>query len=912
MDIPGELVEAIKRGNVVLFVGAGLSMGAGLPGWKALIEPLADRIHLPPERRGDLLQSAQDYENACGRRALIGYVCEQTDTTRIRPTDNHRRLVQLGIQTWITTNYDDLLEQTLREAGQPYSKVVREQDLPYASAEQVTLLKMHGDREQRDTIILTRHDYDTYFQRYGRVKDKLNALLAEKTFLFVGYSAGDPDFAQLHAAIAYDLEGHQCLAFAVLFDADPFTVSDLGKRNIHVLNIDTRAQGGHPERLGELLDELIRQVRGQPPWKRPRQVPDVTGGVPSSPSSSDRREKPGPVSPIKESGVEPPYPKRTTPSGPLRRFLSTLPGWAWMIAGSLVIVLIVLVLTAPEWWNNLHPPTPTSVPTATSTATSSSAVASTPVLGGVVEISYWTNDTKAEWINAVTTPFNEAQVRTASGKTVYVHVEQLSSGDVLPKIRSGEIQPTIWSPGDMSWVNEANVVWKDLTGRPLTPANCPPTIYTVVGIGMWRPMAEAMGWPDTPIGWDDIVELAADPQGWARYGHPEWGQFKFGHTHPDSSNTGFLAMSTLAYAALDVTGGLTPEQVKSEQVIEAFRKLERNTYHYGMSTRSLFTLMAERGPSYLHAGTNSETGLLATNKYQADLLRFPLVFIFPAGGTFWSENPFCVLDVGWVTDEQREAAQLYYQHLLSPASQETAIDIGLRPITGIALHAPIALEAGTDPRASPETIPSLEPVSGETAAAIKDVFHLTKKKVTVAIVLDTSGSMRGAKIVNAIEGTVHFLGHLARDDEVIVYTFSDFVTELQPSGRVGDTVESLSQTLNGLWAGGNTALYDAICRAVESVNRLQEQDEAQDEARLYGIVLLSDGQDTNSSRTESDMFNCLPSGEDVEGVKVFTIAYGADANVDVLKRIANRTNGQAYAGDPENIEQVYLAISFEQ
>jgi Ca-activated chloride channel family protein len=96
------------------------------------------------------------------------------------------------------------------------------------------------------------------------------------------------------------------------------------------------------------------------------------------------------------------------------------------------------------------------------------------------------------------------------------------------------------------------------------------------------------------------------------------------------------------------------------------------------------------------------------------------------------------------------------------------------------------------------------------------------------------------------------------------------------------------------------------------LSRQQEKDEARGEPRLYGIVVLSDGEDTNSRKTESDMFSCLPSGEDVEGVKVFTIAYGADADVDLLKRVANRTNGKAYTSDPENIEQVYLAISFEQ
>lgn len=528
-----------------------------------------------------------------------------------------------------------------------------------------------------------------------------------------------------------------------------------------------------------------------------------------------------------------------------------------------------------------------------------------------VEIELWTNDTKAEWVHAVTAPFNDARIETSSGRPVYVNVIQLSSGDVFPKIRSGEIKPTIWSPGDMSWINEANVIWDDLTGRPLTQ-DCSPSVYTVIGIGMWRPMAEAMGWPDEPIGWDDIVSLAADPDGWARYGHPEWGQFKFGHTHPDSSNTGFLAMGTLAYSALDITEGLTPEMVKSQTVINAFQQLEHNTYHYGMSTRSLFTLMAQNGPSYLHASTNSETGLLATNKYQADALRFPLVFIFPSDGTFWSTNPICVLDTDWVTEEQREAAKLYAEYLQEPEAQETAVEIGLRPTSDIDLHAPIALESGTDPRVSPDTIPPLESVSGDTATAIKDVFKMTKKRTTVVILLDTSGSMQGDKLANAIEGTINFINHLEQDDEVYVYSFNNYLERLQPYGRVGDVVEGLRQSLRGLHAGGYTTLYDSVCTAVSRAKRRQGVDEAQDEKRLYGIVVLSDGRDTASNLDRGQMINCMPSGEDVEGIKIFTIAYGSDADEEILERISDQTNGKAYTGDPSTVEEVYLAISYEQ
>jgi Ca-activated chloride channel family protein len=115
-----------------------------------------------------------------------------------------------------------------------------------------------------------------------------------------------------------------------------------------------------------------------------------------------------------------------------------------------------------------------------------------------------------------------------------------------------------------------------------------------------------------------------------------------------------------------------------------------------------------------------------------------------------------------------------------------------------------------------------------------------------------------------------------------------------------------------LLADSNTPLYDSVCESVRLVDRLQAEDQANDERRLYGIVVLSDGMDTVSKTTENQMFGCLPSGENVESVKIFTIAYGEDADRDLLLRIANRTNGKTFTADPEQIEKIYNAISAEQ
>ncbi|MBL8056494.1 MAG: VWA domain-containing protein [Anaerolineales bacterium] len=532
---------------------------------------------------------------------------------------------------------------------------------------------------------------------------------------------------------------------------------------------------------------------------------------------------------------------------------------------------------------------------------------------GAVEVSFYTSNTKEDWVNAATEKFNASGAKTAAGKPIFVRVTHVTSGGSQSDILSGKIKPTVWSPGDQSWVDGANQVWQDRTGQPLVSEACRPTVYAPIGFAMWRPFAEALGWPDQPITWQTLVDLAADPQGWAKYGHPEWGEFKFGHTHPDYSNAGLLIMTALVNDTLGQTGGLTPANVKSQAVIDAFTKVEQHTYHYGVQTRDLIALMARRGPSYLHASTASEAEVLKANAERASELRFPLVFIFPAKGTFWTEQPYCVVDADWVTDEQREAARIYRDFLLAREQQELAVDKYLRPVDpGVPLRAPLALEAGTDPRVTPAQVPALESPSGDAAAAVKDVFHQTKKKATIILVVDTSGSMQGEKITNAVEATANFIQRLEKDDQIIVMPFSDGVNEIELSGRAGDVAERLGERVRGLFAEGGTALFDAVCAAADRINTVRAADQAAGQNRLYGIVVLSDGQDTASSGTESDMFNCLPSGEDVQGIKVFTIAYGDDADKDLLLRVANRTNGKTFTGDPATIERVYTAISAEQ
>jgi len=537
----------------------------------------------------------------------------------------------------------------------------------------------------------------------------------------------------------------------------------------------------------------------------------------------------------------------------------------------------------------------------------------TPLPAGTVLVTVASSNTKRNWLDLVVEQFNAAGQTTGEGNAIVVEVSHVTSGGSMNAILDGELAPVAWSPGDGSWVEQMNVTWQGRNNKSINSQECRATIYAPLGFAMWRPMAEALGWPDIPIGWDTIVELAADPQGWTSYGRPEWGQFRFGHTHPGYANSGLLSMTGFVHGVVGNPGELSPAQVYEAE--EAMRALEQTTSKYGRQAPALLELMAQQGPGFLHAAAVPESDTVRFNVERGDELQFPLAFIFPSGGTIWANHPYCVLDnADWVTGDQAEAAAIFRDYLLAEQQQALAIDNYLRPLdTGIALHSPMDLENGTDPRVSPDNVPALPSPSADVSAAVIDLFSITKRKATVIIALDVSGSMEGEKIRSATLATVEFLDRLDPDDRVALLTFSDGVVTLSEPERVGNVVEGLSSRVSSLIANGNTALFDAVCRSTELAAELKAQDEAAGESRLYGVVVLSDGEDTVGRPTENQMFvTCLPTNAEADGVKIFPIAFGQDAAEELLGRLATVTGGRMYTADPGSISNVYLSISAEQ
>ena len=411
--------------------------------------------------------------------------------------------------------------------------------------------------------------------------------------------------------------------------------------------------------------------------------------------------------------------------------------------------------------------------------------------------------------------------------------------------------------------------------------------------------------PDKPLGWADIAQLATSPDGWAGYGFPEWGSFKLGHTHPNYSNSGLLSVIAEAYAGAGKQRGLTVDDVHDPDVKTFMAEVESSIIHYGESTGFFATRMFERGPSYLSAAVLYENLVVEqqTKALNNEVAQIPVVAIYPKEGTFWSNHPYIILNAPWVTDEQREAAQLFEAFLLDKPQQLQAMAYGFRPADQtIALSSPLDTRHGVDPR-QPQTV--LEVPSAEVITAIQEVWRKeAKKPVDLVVVMDISGSMKGEKINAARKSLLDFVNLLDDRDRLQVILFSDQITTLTPLSPLGEKREDVLRRISGITEGGNTSLYDAIETAYEALHA------EGDPAHIRGIVVLTDGRD-NTSRLPLDQL-LQKVGDLSEGgsaVKVFTIGFGADFDKHILVQIAEATGAKQYDSDPKTIQKVYTEIA---
>ncbi|MGK9487384.1 SIR2 family protein [Bacillus pumilus] len=202
------VLKELRNNNLAIFAGAGLSRGSGFVDWRGLLSDVASELDLDINKEFDLVSVAQYHFNANGRQTINEAIVEEFQRTAERNV-NMDILSRLPIDTYWTTNYDSIIEDTLGDKGKTVDKKISQSQMKnYKPNRDVVVYKMHGDKEFPDDAVITRDDYEKYDSERTLFTTQLKGELISKTFIFIGFSFEDPNLEQILSKIRVDLLGN--------------------------------------------------------------------------------------------------------------------------------------------------------------------------------------------------------------------------------------------------------------------------------------------------------------------------------------------------------------------------------------------------------------------------------------------------------------------------------------------------------------------------------------------------------------------------------------------------------------------------------------------------------------------------------------------------------------------------------
>ena len=251
------LFEAISKGEVVLWVGAGLSLYAGLPSGVQLREILYEGLTpLEKEEVGknsDLSHLADEICTLKGNRNYIIQTLKNTFTRDFLSTETHKIISQIPhFRNIITTNYDSLFESVYGSGK--LNVIFSDNHTPYIDTKKVNLFKIHGDLSNPDSIIITESDYNNFFSKdteQNTIWGVIKGIIATKSILLIGYSLEDTNVEVVFNKIREKIGENRKECYFVAPNISTTKSIKLNRANIHPIPL-----------TGEkLFEELIEYLK---------------------------------------------------------------------------------------------------------------------------------------------------------------------------------------------------------------------------------------------------------------------------------------------------------------------------------------------------------------------------------------------------------------------------------------------------------------------------------------------------------------------------------------------------------------------------------------------------------------------------------------------------------------------------
>lgn len=267
-----EFVKDLAENNVAVFAGAGMSKSAGYVNWADLLRDIATELGLSVDKEHDLISIAQYHVNENRGKARITKKILEEFAQEAEATENHEIFARLPVTTFWTTNYDTLVEDSLKSANKVVDIKHQVKQLANTRPKRdVVIYKMHGDVHHPADAILTKEQYESYYKTHEAFVTALSGDLISKTFLFVGFSFTDPNLdyvlSRLNIQFGEDSRQHYCFIkkqsqgkddeemFKYNLRKQELMINDLMRYKIKTILVDEYSD------ITEILKEIERRFR---------------------------------------------------------------------------------------------------------------------------------------------------------------------------------------------------------------------------------------------------------------------------------------------------------------------------------------------------------------------------------------------------------------------------------------------------------------------------------------------------------------------------------------------------------------------------------------------------------------------------------------------------------------------------
>ena len=290
-----------------------------------------------------------------------------------------------------------------------------------------------------------------------------------------------------------------------------------------------------------------------------------------------------------------------------------------------------------------------------------------------VEIGIAYGTEKQRWLQWAVEQF----AATKDGQRIKVNLIAKGSLEGAQAILAGDQKINVWSPASALYEDVFVQEWQIKQNKAPFIRKEALALSPMIFV-MWAERYEAFVAKYKELSFVTIGQALKEPGGWDGIAQkPEWGLFKFGHTHPNQSNSGLMTLVLMAADFHKKNRGLEMKDILNPEFQTWMNGIESATTGMSNSTGNMMKDMVLRGPSSFDALCVYENVVIDYLK-SAEGRWGELRVAYPRQN-MWNDNPYYILDAPWSSADQRKAAGTFLDFLLSETVQKESLKHGFRP-----------------------------------------------------------------------------------------------------------------------------------------------------------------------------------------------------------------------------------------